>query len=191
VILIEKYFRVILQKKIEKNTMKKLFFTLLIIVPFISFAQDTYTFKSGGRIFQNDREIAPDAVRGMLLRNQPALALYEAGRTKKTLGNVLLYGGLATLTGKLLLDLTTDTESTITYGNYNTVNVDQKRSTPTAYIIGGIMLVAAIPIKIGFSKKIKKAVSLMNEAAKKPETSFIESSSLVMNQNGVGISITF
>ena len=58
--------------------------------------------------------------------------------------------------------------------------------------VGGALVIIAIPIKIGFSKKIKKAVSLMNEDLKNPKTGFnIESTSFISNSNGVGISITF
>lgn len=59
------------------------------------------------------------------------------------------------------------------------------------YVIGGIMSAAAIPIKIGFSKKIKKSIILMNEDAKNPKTTFIESSEIIANSNGIGISIKF
>ncbi len=172
--------------------MKKVILILVLItIANTTFGQNNYEFKSGGRIFQNNKEIVPDNVRKLLIKNQPALALYEAGRTKKTWGNVLMIGGLATMTGKLLLDLTTDTEKTTTNGNYNSINIDQKRSSTTGYIIGGVMFIAAIPIKIGFSKKIKKAVLLMNEEVKPKETSLIESTSFVMNQNGAGLLFTF
>ena len=58
--------------------------------------------------------------------------------------------------------------------------------------MSGAVIIIAIPIKLGFSKKIKRAVSLVNEDFKKPTTGFnIESTSFVSNANGFGISITF
>jgi hypothetical protein len=75
------------------------------------------------------------------------------------------------------------------YSGSNALKAD---SNNIMYFVGAGMVIIAIPIKLGFSKKIKKAVSLINEDFKKPNTGFnIESTSFVSNANGFGISITF
>jgi hypothetical protein len=64
----------------------------------------------------------------------------------------LLYGGIATLATKLSLDLLTDNRSSKSNGIYQT-----ERSSIGGYILGGVMLITAIPVKIGFSRKIRKS----------------------------------
>jgi len=107
-----------------------------------------------------------------------------------------LYGGSATLIGKFLFNATKTDNSyeVVGYGSFGqpiVVNNSKTYSNTLLFVSAGIILIA-IPIKIGFSKKIKRAVLLMNEDLKTPKTSFnIESTSFVSNSNGIGISITF
>ena len=85
--------------------MKKLILIAILFVAFSGFSQELYTFKKGGRITQNGNIILPEKVREILFNNQSALNLYEAGRNKKTIGNILLWGGFATLIGKFAYDI--------------------------------------------------------------------------------------
>jgi hypothetical protein len=166
--------------------MKNIYY-LFLIVPLFSFSQEIFTFKNGGTVLQNGIKISPDDLRAQFNQNQQIIDLYDAGRNKKTIGNVLLYGGITTLTTKLSLDLLTDNRSSNSNGSYQT-----ERSSIGGYILGGILIVSAIPIKIGFSKKIRKAVELMNqEIITQKKTTFVESTSFIANSNGIGISLNF
>jgi hypothetical protein len=73
---------------------------------------------------------------------------------------------------------------------YNEGMTSGKGLSYTPIIIGGAMIIIAIPVKIGFSKKIKKAVDLMNNPEPK-SIGFIESSSILINQNGIGFAVKF
>ena len=53
------------------------------------------------------------------------------------------------------------------------------------------MIIIAIPIKLGFSNKIRDVVKLMNEDVNKQKTTFIESADFIANSNGIGVSIGF
>ncbi len=155
--------------------MKKIVCLLVFLISITCFSQEIYSFKSGGRVFNSKNEkISPNEVRNLLVNNQPALELYEIGRNKKNFGNILLIVGSGCIVGDLALGLTKDKvyPTTLTY-------------------IGIPSLVLAIPIKIGFSKKIKKAVEMLNEDNSKPKTTSIEATSIIANANGVGVSITF
>ena len=155
-------------------------------MPVFGFSQNVYTFGNGGKVLENGIKISPEKVREILANNQTALDLYEAGRNKKTIGNVLLPGGFALLIGKFYSDSTTN----VYLGpNPNAKVNDEKSRYP--YLIGVAMIVASIPIKIGFSNKIKQAIVLMNQDLKNSKTSYIESTDLVVNSNGIGLSITF
>jgi hypothetical protein len=163
--------------------MKKIALLFLLVLPLLSSAQDTLTYKGSGRIFNSSQQkLTSDEVRGLFVNNTEALSLYNSGKTKQTLGNILFYGGISTVIIKHISMLNK-------YSGSNALKAD---SNNIMYFVGAGMVIIAIPIKLGFSKKIKKAVSLINEDFKKPNTGFnIESTSFVSNANGFGISITF
>lgn len=162
--------------------MKHLIFLLLLTSSFLCFSQDVLTFKSTSRVFNSDNvKLTSTEVRDLFETNPEALKLYNVGMTKKTIGNILLYGGISTVVIKHIsaLNRTNDGPNFESYSN-------------VLYFVGAGAALIAIPIKIGFSKKIKRAVSLMNQDLKNPQTGFnIESTSFISNSNGVGFSITF
>ena len=182
--------------------MKKTKFLIILMFNLYAFSQNKYTYMNGGRILENGKKINPTEIRNLLINNQRTLELYESGRVKKTFGNVLIYSGLATLISKYIYDLSYSpkligqSSSSYNYGPYNnTAYINSYTYEPppskTMYVVGGILIVVAIPIKAGFSKRIKKAVVLMNQDSNNPKTTFIESSDIIANSNGIGLSINF
>jgi hypothetical protein len=136
----------------------------------------TLTLKSGGNIVDsNNQKLTPTEVRSLLNNTPELLNEYNAGRTKKSVGNILMGAGIGFIIGDLASGATQD----ITY--------------PTAFtFIGMAAIVIAIPVKIGYSKKIKSAVEGYNKQVVVQDSDFrIESSSVFANQNGVGILFTF
>jgi hypothetical protein len=162
--------------------MKKIIVLLLIFLPIIGFSQDLLTYKSGGRIYnQTNQKLSSDEVRSLMAQNSEGLKLYNAGKSKQTVGNIMLYGGISTVAIN---------HYSILQNAKNKGAINSDRNIP--YIIGAGLILTAIPIKIGFSKKIKKAVNLINEDIKNPKNGFnIESTNFISNSNGVGISLTF
>lgn len=148
---------------------------LLLLTSLFSFSQQL-TYKSGGNIFDsNNKKISPSEVRQLLADKPGLLNLYNEGRTKKTVGNVLLIGGLGLIVGDLANGATRD----VVY--------------PTALTYLGVAsFIIAIPVKIGFSKKIKTVVEDYNKQLVNNDSKIkIESMSLYTNQNGLGIQMTF
>ena len=162
--------------------MKNLIIFILLSTSFFCFSQDALTFKSTSKVYNSSNiKLLPEDIRNLFASNTEALRLYNSGKTKQTIGNIFLYGGISTVVINHYLIL----QKSKKYGY-----VKGDRNIP--YIIGAGLILTAIPIKIGLSKKIKKAVLLMNEDLKTPKTSFtIESTSFISNSNGFGISITF
>ena len=74
--------------------MNKLLLFFLLSLSFTSFSQEIFVYKSGGEILQNGVVVPPNKVREILSTNQQALEIYNAGRVKKTFGNILLTGGI-------------------------------------------------------------------------------------------------
>lgn len=137
-----------------------------------SFSQQL-TYGSGGTIYNSDnKKVTANEMRQLLATNTEALTLYNSGRNKKTWGNALFYSGLGLVTINLITAISTD-NSDFTTNNYtnnsgqvvvSSVSGSSKRANMTAAIIGGALIVASIPVKIGYPKKIKSAMGLHNNS---------------------------
>jgi hypothetical protein len=155
--------------------LKSILITFFLLNITLIYSQ-TLSLKSGGKIVDsNNKKLTPTEVRALLNDKTELLNEYNAGRTKKTVGNILMGAGIGFIVGDLASGATQD----ITY--------------PTAFTYIGIAsLIIAIPVKIGYSKKIKSAVDGYNKKVAVQYSDFkIESSSIFANQNGVGILFTF
>jgi hypothetical protein len=154
---------------------KSILIAFFLLTISLTYSQ-TLTLKSGGRIIDsNNQKLTPTEVRTLLNNNSELLNEYNTGRTKKTVGNILIGAGIGFIIGDLASGATQD----ITY--------------PTAFtFIGMAALAVAIPVKIGYSKKIKSAVEGYNKQVAVQDSDFkIKSSSIFANQNGLGILFTF
>jgi hypothetical protein len=146
-----------------------------------SFSQ-SLVYKSNGNILDSEKQkISPDKVRELLANNEKLLSDYNAGRSKKTVGNVLLIGGSALIVTDLITALTTS------YG----LKDGSEKGFPTALTyIGVAALIIAIPVKIGFSKKIKSVVSEYNNQKTVGYESNYQKLDLITNSNGIGLRLT-
>ena len=168
---------------------KQLFVLLFFVCSLQSFSQKL-VYKSNGTILNSENQkISPDQVRELLKNNQKLLADYNAGRSKKTVGNILLIGGFGFLTADLIQGLTTD-KTTVVPGNYYSIQgVQSENNYPSALTFVGLAAIAvAIPVKIGFSKKIKNVVTeYNNQSATGYNNPKID---LITNSNGIGLRFT-
>ncbi|MDP2159596.1 MAG: hypothetical protein Q8K02_03875 [Flavobacterium sp.] len=155
--------------------MKNLFYFTILLFSVSSYSQKII-YKGNGNIYDsNDKRISPNEVRNMISYNPALVNLYNEGREKKTIGNVLLIGGAALIVSDLAVGATAD----VTY------------PTALTYIGLGSMLLS-IPIKSGFSKKIDKVVEVHNKSVVYRKSSFeINDLTLITNRNGIGFQITF
>lgn len=144
---------------------------LLLFMCHFCFAQNL-VYKNRGNI-EDDRgkNLSSNEVRSLLANNETLLEEYNIGRTKKTVGNVLFIGGASLAYGVTAVQL------------YN--------GTPVSTGIVAVGLVAvlvAIPVKIGFTKKIKNVVSEFNNKKSVSDTNFnIQSMDFIANSNGLGL----
>jgi len=152
----------------------KLTFALFFTIFTTSFAQQLNYQK--GHIYNSENKKLTNSQVIELLNSQPELvAQFNAGRTKKTVGTILLAAGIGFIVGDLASGATQD----ITY--------------PTAFTYVGIAsIIISIPVKIGYTNKIKSAVEGYNKQVASEATNFkLESTRLYANQNGLGILLTF
>jgi len=171
---------------------KPLFFLLLFFCTLQSYSQKL-VYKSNGNILNSENQkISPDQVRELLKDNQQLLADYNAGRSKKTIGNILLIGGLGFLTADLIHGLTTD-KTTVAPGNYYSIQgVQSEKNYPSVLTyLGFTAIIVAIPVKIGFSKKIKNVVTEYNNQTATGYKQFNKQKlDLITNSNGIGLRFT-
>ena len=162
--------------------MIKPLFVLFLFFCILQSHSQKLVYKSNGNILNSENQkISPDQVRELLNDNQKLLAEYNAGRSKKTVGNVLLYGGMG------LFFVNTYYQTLSSNSNYNDNNYEN--GSPLALSIVGLAAMAvAIPVKIGFSKRIKNVVTEYNNQLatgyNKPKLD------LITNSNGIGLRFT-
>lgn len=164
--------------------MKNLIFVFLFISS-LSYSQEIYTFKSGGRVFENSLKINARQIETYFDHKPEIMKLYKAGKRKKTIGNIFLYGGIATIALKYYKEISDNAID----NNGRIIN----QTTNTMYFVGAGIALISIPIKIGYSNKIRKAVTLMNEevTAQKQNTGFHLETNIIANTDGVGLKLTF
>lgn len=170
--------------------MKQIITYLLLMLSLTSFSQQL-TYKSGGMVYNSEnKKISSDEVRQLLSSNSEALSLYNAGRCKKTWGNVLFYGGIGLVATNLIIGMNTDNSSTSYSGNGYSPSVKSERTNMTAAIIGGALIVASIPIKMGYPKKIKSALLKYNDGLVESYKPVLQAT-LLASTNQIGLRIEF
>ncbi|HQZ26349.1 MAG TPA: hypothetical protein PLD18_13710 [Flavobacterium sp.] len=166
--------------------MMKQLFVLLFFCCILQSHSQKLVYKSNGTILNSEnQQISPDQVRELLKNNQELLADYNAGRFKKTIGNILLVSGPVFLVVGTFTYVISGFESGMN-GEY--VKESDKSIPKIIAFVGLAELLIAIPVKIGFSKKIKNVVTEYNNqnatAYNKPKLD------LITNSNGIGLRFT-
>ncbi len=166
---------------------KSCFFLFVFLCSLQSFSQKL-VYKSNGNILNSENQkISSTQVRELLVNNEKLLADYNAGRSKKTAGNVLIIGGLGLLATDLIIGATTDGDTTVTS---NSIKTERNYPSVLTYI-GLAAVVIAIPVKIGFSKKIENVVSEYNTQKATGNVDFNQHKlDLITNSNGIGFRLT-
>ena len=143
-------------------------------------------YKSNGNILNSEnQQISPGQVRELLKDNEKLLADYNAGRSKKTIGNILLISGPVFLVVGTFTYVISGFESGMN-GEY--VEESDKSIPKIIAFVGLTELLIAIPVKIGFSKKIKNVVTKYNnQNATAYNTPKLD---LITNSNGIGLRFT-
>jgi hypothetical protein len=177
------YIKFLLSQK-NKNVKKLLFVVLLNI--FISNAQSTYTYGTGGNVLENGKKLNSTLVREKFTGNYKLLEMYDAGRNKKTWGNVLFYGGF----GLAALNLTLSATAYVGPGSNGQPSVE-KVPGPQLAIIGGVLTLVSIPIKVGYPKRIKSAIELMNTTGEVTPKKVAYQLNISPSVNGMAIRLTF
>ena len=170
---------------------KPLFFLFIFFCSLQTFSQKLVCKSNGTILNSENQKISPDQVWELLKDNQKLLADYNAGRTKKTFGNILLIGGLGLLTADLIHGATASGMTAVpTGGGYYSLQTEKTYPTALTYV-GVMAVIIAIPVKIGFSKKIKNVVTeYNNQMATGYNQLNKQKLDLITNSNGIGLRLT-
>ncbi|WP_264525668.1 hypothetical protein [Flavobacterium sp. N502536] len=122
----------------------KVFLTSLFLVVSVSVFSQQLSYRSGGVVYNDteNKKLSSNVVRAYLDNNPEALALYNTGRSKKTWGNVFLYGGAGLVVTNVIIGMNTDNSTTSYPGNGYNPSIKSERTSFTAAIIGGAMIIA-------------------------------------------------
>ena len=110
--------------------------------------------------------LKPKPVRESLANNTESLRLYNKSRSKATTSSILLGAGIGFIAGDLLRS-----------GIF---------PSPIS-LVGATSILVSIPISIGTNKNTRKAVE--NYSSNK--VGYIDKTTLLINQNGIGMQISF
>lgn len=154
---------------------KQIFIILFFLIGIPSFGQKLTYAGNGNILDANNSKLSPVQVETLLKDNEELFRSYVAGRSKKSIGNIMLYTGLALIGTDLVIGASKDVEY------------------PTFFsIVGGITTLISIPVKMGYSKKIKNVV---NEYNAKNGFTFINKIDpkleMITNNLGLGMRLTF
>ncbi|OYU79141.1 MAG: hypothetical protein CFE23_15430 [Flavobacterium sp. BFFFF1] len=146
---------------------KKITFFLIMFLNIAAHSQNLVYVPNGNVTNSDNQTLTPKLVRDILASNPKALESYNTGRSKKTIGDFLLGLGIGLAAGDLAAGLFSDTHY------------------PTAITFVGLGSVAvAIPIKIGYARKIRSAVDQYNGH---PTTERVRTINVIGNPNGIGL----
>ncbi|MFD1602576.1 hypothetical protein ACFSJW_20000 [Flavobacterium artemisiae] len=175
--------------------MRTKFTILFFILSVAGFAQQL-SYGTGGTVYDSEgKKVKTNTVRAILGDNSPeALKLYNAGRSKKTFGNILFYGGLGLIAANVISEMNSNINDGVVVSSSSqyvtTYTYTQDRANMTMAVIGGAFLAASIPIKIGYPKRIKKALGIYNAKVAYNDEEKIQTV-IVASNNQVGLRVIF
>lgn len=155
---------------------------------FFSISQTLTVNNSANIIDPDGNKWTVTEVRDILYSNPKALELYNIGREKKTWGNVLLYGGLAAVATNVILNATTGPPM---YSGSPYYSAPKSKATFAPAIIGAAMIIIAIPVKIGHTKKVKTAIEMYNASLNNNSSTSETTMIFTASSNQVGFKVNF
>ena len=150
---------------------KKLSLIIMFLLPMSIFCQQLSTTTYGSVLNSEKTILKSDEVKQLLANYPEQLKEYSSGIKKRNTGNIFIYSGVGLIFTDLLVSLGKD------------LNFP---STLSAIGFGAIAV--GVPIKIGYSKKIKNAIDGYNLNKK---TAYSQKLELIGNNNGLGLKLTF
>ena len=151
--------------------LKNIYLLVIILSINTSFGQNLTVNEQGNVLDENKLVLKTNEVQKLLANYPEQLLLFNAGNKKKSIGNILLLSGCGLIATDLVISLTSD---------------QQFPKLLSAIGLGAIIV--AIPIKMGYSKKINTAINDYNNNKKIGYNNKLE---VISNNAGIGLKLTF
>ena len=149
----------------------KLFIIFVFFVCFKTYSQKLSTNANGQVFDENNKQLKTEEVQKLLENYPKQLAIYNSGNSKKNIRNICLLSGFGLIGTDLIISLANDTQF-----------------PKILSAIGAGAVLAAIPIKLGYTNKIQTAVNDYNNDKK---VGYKTKFDLFVNPLSIGIKLTF
>ncbi len=166
---------------------KKIVAALALILSLTSWSQELIYRGHGVITNQKNTVLTPNLVRITLAKHPDLLYDYNVGQRKLTIGNTLL------IAGPVILGVGTMAHVISGFDQGMDPEFEGKPNSSVPKIIMGAGIAAlliAIPVRIGFSRKIKNVVSEYGERLPSTTQTNVNKIEIITNTNGVGLRLT-
>ena len=136
-----------------------------------SYCQELRTNSYGSVVNKENVILKTDDVKKILTNHPNQLAEYSLGIKKRNSGNIFIYSGIGLIFTDLIISLGKD----LTFPK-------------TLSAIGFGAIAVGVPIKLGYSKKIKNAIDGYNLDQK---VGYQQNLEIIGNANGLGVKLSF
>lgn len=152
--------------------MKNLLFLACLFIITAASAQEIKLER--GKFYQDGKQLSTFETKKILKANPEAYSAFKAGKTKESLGGLLLGLGGALVVGDLVKGLVSDVQY------------------PSGFTYVGVASIAAsIPVLSGKNKKIREGIDLYNKGLQSSKDSTELELNIISNANGYGVQISF
>lgn len=156
--------------------MRNYFIALFVVFASLMYGQESYYYSGWGKIRNSRNEVVSSReIKTTFVNEYEIIQSYRHARSEATVGNVLIGGGLGFALGYTASALFGPTFFT------------------PAPVIGGVALAGiGVAFRMMSKKTKKETVDKMNDHQRKVKyQSSIDSSQIIVNSNGIGLSVSF
>ncbi|MCB9427070.1 MAG: hypothetical protein H6584_08620 [Flavobacteriales bacterium] len=150
--------------------------TLLLVLASLTYGQESYYYSGWGKIRNSKNEVVSSReIKTTFVNEFEIIQSYRQARTEANVGNVLMGGGFGFALG------------------YTASAYFGPTFFKPAPVIGGVLLGGiGVAFRMLSRKTIKETVDEMNNyQRRKKYQSYIDSSQIIVNSNGIGLSVSF
>lgn len=149
---------------------------LMLVFASLTYGQESYYYSGWGKIRNSRNEIvSPKEIRSTFINEYEIMQSYRQARTERTVGNVLIGGGLGFALG------------------YTGSAYFGSAIFKPAPVIGGVLLAGiGVSFRLLSKKSMEDTVDMMNNhQRRKKYQSYIDSSQIIVTNDGIGLSVSF
>lgn len=156
--------------------MRNYFIALFVVFASLMYGQESYYYSGWGKIRNSRNEVVSSGeLKSTYVNEYEIVKNYQDARTQRTIGSVLIGGGLGFALGYT---------ASAFFGDVY--------FQPAPVIAGVVLAGVGLTFRLTSKKKLEDTVDKMNDHQRKLKyQSSIDSSQIIVNSNGIGLSVSF